>query len=183
MHWMMLLLAKNPKKQEKLFKEVSEVLKGRNATYDDFSKLSYALSCLKESLRIHSPIKGVVKKSLEKCILDNKEFPKDTQFKIEFQTVHLDEKLWKNPEEFEPERFLEISNPIHFIPFSYGKRNCIGYKFAEIEGTIILTTIIQKYSIHLKEGIDISKYEDEVTFATSTPKYDSPFILKKRKNF
>lgn len=36
----------------------------------------------------------------------------------------MDPKLWENPEEFMPERFLrdgKVHKPDHFIPFSVGK--------------------------------------------------------------
>ena len=177
----MLMLASNPKAQERLFKEVSDVLQGRDPTYEDFSKLKFAYSTFKETLRMHSPVKATVKTNIEKCTLNGIEFPKNSQFQLYLQAVHFDVKLWENPTEFKPERFLENPNPAYFVPFAYGKRNCIGSKFAEVEGTIVLAMLIQKFSIHLKEGIDISKYEDEVVFVTALQRFDNPYILKRRK--
>jgi len=47
-----------------------------------------------------------------------------------FWAVHNDETLWKNPEIFNPDRFLDekgnfVRSP-HVIPFSVGPRHCLG---------------------------------------------------------
>eukprot|EP01080_Neovahlkampfia_damariscottae_P009194 gene9194-1280_t len=181
LHWAMQCLASNPKVQEKLFQEVYGVLKGRDPVYEDFKKLKYAFCVFKETLRLHAPVKLTVKKNIEKVTLGDVEFPKNTQFGLFFPGVHKSEKLWENPLEFNPDRFMDSYNPSHLMAFSYGKRNCIGSKFAEVEGTIILCCLIQKYSIHFKEGIDVKKYEDEIQFVTTLPRFDLPFVLKKRK--
>ena len=174
-------LAEHPKVQDKLFKEVNEVLKGRNPTFEDFKELKYAFCVFKETLRLHSPVKATVKKNIEKVKLGDREFPKNTEFAIFFPAVHKDEKIWENPNEFNPDRLMNGYNHSHLMSFSYGKRNCIGSKFAEVEGTIILCCLIQKFSIHFKEGIDINEYKDEMQFITTTPRNDLPFVLKRRK--
>eukprot|EP01080_Neovahlkampfia_damariscottae_P005786 gene5786-9607_t len=181
LHWAMLCLAQNPKVQEKFYNEVNSVLKGRDPTYEDIKNLKFAFCVFKEILRIHTPVKLVSKHSVEKVVIGGEEFPKGTKFGLFLPAVHKDSEIWDNPSEFNPDRFMKSNNPSHLLSFSYGKRNCIGSRFAEIEGTIILCCLIQKYSIHFKEGIDIDRYTAEKNFVTTTPKYDLPFVLKKRK--
>eukprot|EP01080_Neovahlkampfia_damariscottae_P004021 gene4021-7277_t len=180
MHWAMILLARNQEAQEKFHHEVASVLEGRDATYEDYGKLKYTQAVLKEVLRMHTPVKATVKVNTEKSTIGGRVFPKGTIFQSHMQAIHYDERYYENPYEFQPERFLKEHNPSHYMPFSYGKRNCIGYKFAEVEGAITLATLIQNYSIHLKDGINASEYEEETSFVTSTPKHDLPFILRKR---
>lgn len=52
--------------------------------------------------------------------------PKGTIVMPNLWAVHMDPKLWKNPEDFDPSRFLEeggkrAAKPEHLIPFSLGK--------------------------------------------------------------
>jgi cytochrome P450 len=95
--------------------------------------------------------------------------------------LHLDPEIWENPTQFIPERFSKPYESSHFIPFSYGKRNCIGFRLAEIEATLLIAMIFQKYSFEFKEGIDVESYFDSFSFATTYPLHDHPFIVKKRK--
>jgi cytochrome P450 len=61
-------------------------------------------------------------------------------------------RYWKDPEEFQPARFLDPDWPRDaFIPFSAGPRACIGRKFSETEGVAVLTMLVQKYIIEVKE--------------------------------
>lgn len=63
--------------------------------------------------------------------------------------VHNDPKLWKNPEKFDPERFLdEQGNFIksnHTIPFGVGPRHCLGEQVARMEVFIFLIGLVQRF--------------------------------------
>jgi cytochrome P450 len=180
LHWAMLELSKNPKVQEKLFQEVKEVLGGRNPTFEDLPNLKYANAVFKETLRKHPPVKNIMMRCIEKVTLGSHEFPKDITFGVYAPAVHRDEDIWENPLEFEPERFMTKTNVSHLMSFSAGKRNCIGSKFAEMEGTMILCMLIQKFTIDFKKGIDQSLYSIEENIITTITKNDLPFVLKKR---
>jgi cytochrome P450 len=60
-------------------------------------------------------------------------------------------KLWTSPEKFLPERFLTDSGafrkPAHFLPFSSGKRACMGYKLVEKVTKRLLDTIIADFDL------------------------------------
>ena len=64
--------------------------------------------------------------------------------------VHYDPNYWKNPEEFNPNRFFNeetntyISNE-RIIPFSVGKRYCLGQSLAEKEFFLFFAGLIQHF--------------------------------------
>ena len=67
--------------------------------------------------------------------------------------IHRDERYWKNPERFDPERFTaeEIAKRpnLSYMPFGEGPRNCIGMRFALINFKFGLATIIKNFKVEL----------------------------------
>ncbi|XP_042230608.1 cytochrome P450 307a1-like [Homarus americanus] len=64
--------------------------------------------------------------------------------------------LWDEPQKFKPERFIVdgcLKKPAHFIPFSTGKRACVGSKVVSNITFIVITTLLQRYDISLPEGV------------------------------
>ena len=63
--------------------------------------------------------------------------------------VHNNRCFWKNPEIFDPERFLDeqgnFVNSKHVIPFSIGPRNCLGEQLARMQIFIFLVGMVQKF--------------------------------------
>ena len=64
-----------------------------------------------------------------------------------FSLLFLD--LWDNPEEFNPNRFLDENGHYksndNLIPFSVGKRFCLGKILAEQEFFLFLTGILHQF--------------------------------------
>ena len=56
--------------------------------------------------------------------------PAGSSFAIAPFMLHRNHKIWENPDDFIPERFLVENstkrNPFAYVPFSAGPRNCIG---------------------------------------------------------
>ena len=71
------------------------------------------------------------------------------QIRTNIWAVHNDPKLWKNPEIFNPERFLDeqgnFINSNQVIPFSLGPRHCLGEQLAKMEVFIFLVGMVQKF--------------------------------------
>ena len=58
-------------------------------------------------------------------------------------------KIWGDPENFRPERFLDEHGNIikreELIPFSIGRRICLGESLAKMELFLYLATLFQKF--------------------------------------
>ena len=72
-----------------------------------------------------------------------------------WQVLH-DPKLWDDPETFQPERFLnkdgKLSVPEYMIPFSIGRRECLGKKIAMSELFVFFTHLLQKFTFTIPDG-------------------------------
>lgn len=149
-------------------------------------KLPYTLWVFKETLRLHPPVRSIPKKTSEKVRLGDVKIPKNTMVSLNTAAAHKNPKYWENPEEFIPERFDESKHkitPFTYFPFSLGKRNCVGKKFALIEGIIMLAMLAQRFEVAFPEGADQEKYFEFEQQLSTLPKYDLPLVFKPRKQF
>ncbi len=68
--------------------------------------------------------------------------------------AHRDPKYWSDAADFRPERF-ELGNkedkipPFTYLPFGGGPRNCIGAAFAQVEARVVMSRILQRWSLEL----------------------------------
>ncbi|KAG6849998.1 hypothetical protein H0H93_002788 [Arthromyces matolae] len=80
--------------------------------------------------------------------------PKDADISIDVAGLHYNPRYWKDPLSFMPSRFLDKDWPRDaFLPFSAGARACLGRKFFETEGIAILTMLVSRYKIEVKDEL------------------------------
>ena len=68
--------------------------------------------------------------------------------------IHRSEKYWDNPLEFKPERHLDRQerSVFSYIPFGAGGRECIGKRLALFEAKVVITMVMQNFSLRLAPG-------------------------------
>jgi len=73
--------------------------------------------------------------------------------------VHMDPKLWDEPEAFRPSRFLsvegKVSKPEYFMPFGVGRRMCLGDMLARMELFIFFSSLMHTFDLKLPEGASL----------------------------
>ncbi|CAH1243463.1 CYP4F2 [Branchiostoma lanceolatum] len=156
--WIFYNLAKHAACQDRCRAEVDNVLQGRaEVKWEDLSKLPYTTMCIKESLRMHSPVPGVTRLTTQPHTFpDGRSIPAGVSVSIGVHSLHHNIHVWgDNVMEFDPERFSPENSKGRsshaFIPFSAGSRNCIGQHFAMNELKVAVALTLQRYRLELDE--------------------------------
>ncbi|KAJ9562461.1 hypothetical protein OSB04_007621 [Centaurea solstitialis] len=166
LEWTISELLRHPRAMKKLQQEAREIGQGKSMiTEDDLEKMPYLKSVLKETLRLHPPLPLLVHhESTEDVKLLGYDIKAGTRVIINASTIGRDSSTWTNPNEFQPERFLD--NPIdykgfHFelIPFGAGRRGCPAIQFAMIINEFVLANLVYKFDLKVAEGKDLDMSE------------------------
>lgn len=138
-------LLKNPEAFHKAQQQVDEVVGNDIVSLDHIPKLPYIDACIKETLRLNSPITGFGVSPKQETLLAGKYKIEATDaMSVNLQGLHHDPAVWgEDHNEFRPERFLnggfQALPPNSWKPFGNGLRACIGRGFAEQE--MMLNTV------------------------------------------
>jgi cytochrome P450 len=126
--WTILYLTQYPEVQTKLQAEIQAVSgNSRLCSISDRPSMPYAEAVISEVLRYSSlvPLGAPHRLSVDKQV-KGYTLPKDSLITPNQYYIHFDPKIWGDPQNFRPERFLDASNqfkkPLHLIPFSIGRR-------------------------------------------------------------
>ncbi|KAG9407210.1 hypothetical protein AC1031_001910 [Aphanomyces cochlioides] len=134
--------------------------------WDALMELTYTTAVIQETLRLH-PVACFLGRrvAVQDCNVPLSDgssafIPKGTIVLIPtFRAMHRDPKYWSQPQDFLPERFLHGSDeflrdlklrdgknhPFHYLPFSFGSKNCIGQRLAMAELQVVIATLVTKY--------------------------------------
>jgi len=179
--WTLYCLASHPEYQKMVRDEVDQILGEREEpTYEEAkSKFEVLDSVLKESLRLYPPVPGIVRNAHTDLQLGNFLVPSGTELAIHIYAIHRNERWWKDPETFRPERFKTdgIKHPFSYLPFSAGHRSCIGQIFATLEEKTILVMLLKRFEFTLDESTPVIP-ENHVILR---PKHGIKLFIKPRK--
>ncbi len=86
-------------------------------------------------------------------------FPKGTSIIANIYGVHHDPKIWGDPENFRPERFLNGDESRYvpneaLIPYDDGQRTCYGGPFAHDALFLFVTRLFQQFNVRSEYGAD-----------------------------
>ncbi|OJT02991.1 Cytochrome P450 4A4 [Trametes pubescens] len=156
-----IFLALYQEEQEKFYQSLRAAMPADRApAYEELSSFAYSLAVFKETLRHFPPTVAIPKSSADDTVftLTNTAgekrsipVPRGTYIAICTVGLHKNPRYWDDPEAFKPERFLGNYPREAFLPFSGGARGCIGRGFAETEAIAVLTAIVSKYKVEVRE--------------------------------
>ena len=167
--WTMWELMQNPKVMDEAVRESTEFFKEGDAV-PDFevvqSCLPYLFNCLRETLRLHSPVPVVTREVVDADVIDGVAVPPGAVVTICMDAVHKRADLWPEGDTavFRPTRFgvAETTSPQTglgpgvdpwaYLPFINGPRNCLGQHFSLLEARIIMGLLIKRYHFTPADG-------------------------------
>ncbi|KAJ9170153.1 hypothetical protein P3X46_018281 [Hevea brasiliensis] len=154
--WTISLLLNNRNTLKKVQEELDTMVgRDRLVNESDISKMIYLQAIVKESLRLYppAPLSGP-REITENCTISGYHVKKGTWLLTNLWKIHIDPRIWPDPLEFKPERFLTSHKNIdvrgqnfELIPFGSGRRGCPGTSFGLQMVAIGLASFLQAFEI------------------------------------
>lgn len=157
-------IIRNPKMMAKAQAEIDDVVgRSRRVEDADIPNLKYLQAIVKEALRLHPATPLLFPHMNEKaCKVFGYDIPEGTMVLVNAGAIARDPKLWEDPLEFKPERFLEgmahantdlKGKHFELVPFGSGRRACPGVAFATTLMHILVATLLQSFNWSLPYGL------------------------------
>ncbi|XP_027362775.1 cytochrome P450 78A5 [Abrus precatorius] len=135
LEWILARMVLHPDIQAKAQREIDGVCDGgsRSVSDADIPNLPYLQCIVKEALRVHppGPLLSWARLAVHDVQVGDKHVPAGTTAMVNMWAITHDEKVWADPEEFKPERFMEndvsiMGSDLRLAPFGSGRRVCPG---------------------------------------------------------
>ncbi|KAI9297499.1 cytochrome P450, partial [Neoconidiobolus thromboides FSU 785] len=164
------------KLRDEIYQIVGEKIKDSNKlhtiTQDEINQMIYLEAVISESMRILPTVNMLPRKCTKDYYFENEiYFKKGQPLMLNFALAMKGNAHFKNPEEFNPNRFLivnELGNlsinkklTKELLGFGYGPRMCIGSQFSLLEQKVFLILILSTFNVELPEN---------------SPHYDNPTL-------
>ncbi|MGR3759186.1 cytochrome P450 [Roseobacteraceae bacterium NS-SX3] len=151
--WTLYLMALYPEWQEKVAREAAALA---DESFSAVAKLRISRDVFRETLRLYPPVPMMVREAACPEQFRNRDVPKGAQMVLSPWHLHRHERLWENPDGFDPARWSTENGKQcqrdAYIPFSAGSRVCTGAGFAMVEGPLILSMILRRFRIEPVAG-------------------------------
>ena len=184
LQWIMANLVKAPQIQAKLFHEIKHVIgkEKENVEEEDLDKIPYLKAVILEGLRRHPPGHFVLPHAVtEDITLEGYVIPKKGSVNFMVSHMNWNPKIWEDPMEFRPERFLMNNNngeafditgsrEIKMMPFGAGRRICPGYGLALLHLEYFVANLVWNFEWKAVEGDEVDLSEKlELTTVMKNP--------------
>ncbi|KAL5287912.1 hypothetical protein ACFFRR_008636 [Megaselia abdita] len=146
-------LGKHQGKQQRLLEEIKTVLGDKKEiTNEDINQMAYLDLYIKECQRLYTIVPLTGRQVHKDTQIGNYLLPKGSVLWINNYAMANDEDYFENPQEFNPERFLdqECCNKYAYLPFGGGLRECIGKRYAVQMMKMLTVKMILDFKITLK---------------------------------
>ncbi|XP_068448932.1 cytochrome P450 2J4-like [Clinocottus analis] len=158
LHWGLLYMICYPHIQARVQAEIDSVVgSSKQPSMSDKEQMPYTDAVLHEIQRMANifPL-NFVRIAGKDTTLDKYTLPKGTIIMPTLTSVLRDESMWETPHTFNPQHFLDQDDKFRkreaFLPFSAGKRMCLGEPLARMELFLFFTSLLQRFSFSSPAG-------------------------------
>ena len=155
--WALLYYVAFQEKQKLIQKEFDNVLNGKKPKYSMKYDLPYFWASINEALRKSSVSQlGIPHRTTQDTVLHDFDVPNETVVIFNQYAIHHDENYWKDPDDFQPERFINEEGKFaipnkSFLPFSAGRRVCPGEQLGKTELFVVLANLLSNFNFENAE--------------------------------
>lgn len=115
--------------------------------------MPYLNATVEEVLRRASNLpSGALHKTFSDVVINGVTYPKDTLLSLNIYHVHYNPKIWGDPHNFRPERFLSEDEKVftkseNVVSFSVGRRQCLGEPLARDTIFLFVANLFQAFRV------------------------------------
>ena len=178
--WACYIAAKRPEQQERIAAEAEAADLSPEGAAGAMAALPQTRAHVDETLRLYPPAFLIVREALGPDVIDGRSIEAGTVVSVSPWVLHRHRRLWRNPDAFDPSRFLPGATPptrYSYLPFGAGPRVCVGAQFALTEATLALARLIRAFRVELVgRGRVVPR-----GFVTTQPDRPVRFVLTRRR--
>uniref|UniRef100_A0A914X5W4 Cytochrome n=1 Tax=Plectus sambesii TaxID=2011161 RepID=A0A914X5W4_9BILA len=144
------LLTVHPEVQDKCYEQIASVVdETSHLNYDRLQQLTYLEKVISETLRMYTPSQRTERECNSAIEINGISIEKGVIICVPIWAIHHDPEIYPEPDKFDPERFSpenKVSrDPLAYMPFGHGPRNCIGMRFAQLEMKMALAYLLHRF--------------------------------------
>ena len=153
--WALYLVGMHGPTAERIRAEVTDICGQGDIAYDDIDRLSFTRAVLDETMRLYPPAPMLNRECHEETEIHGRKIEVGDTFLLCNYVMHRTERLWENPNAFDPDRFMRQpelkAKGAPYMPFGAGPRICVGMAFAVMEAVMALGTLVRDYDIDIPD--------------------------------
>ena len=131
--WALYLVGMHKPTAERIRAEVQQICGDGAIQYNDMDKLVFTRAVIDETMRLYPPAPMLNRECHEKTEILGRKIDVGDTFLLCNYVMHRTERLWENPNAFDPDRFIRQpelkAKGAPYMPFGAGPRNMRGHGF------------------------------------------------------
>ncbi|KAL5006529.1 hypothetical protein ScPMuIL_015335 [Solemya velum] len=149
--WLLIHIIREPEIQDRIRAEIDDVVgSAQLPSLHDRRKMPFTQATIMEVLRLENVVPFAVPHQLKSDVMFKGHYiPKSASIYPNLDSVLKDPGIWTDPEDFRPSRFIDKDGNLikkeEFIPFSLGRRVCLGESMALSTLFLFVTSLVQKF--------------------------------------